>query len=440
MDLVCVRWKLVHYLAVAVGCAVPVASLSQPASISSWSLLVQPALSRSTAQQISSVDQTVSQSNADSGDNELFNWWQRFRQMRSEQEHHIAAYRGYGNAHKIWLRGRVLADRLYGGPQDDDNWWDNLKATYGRWETDEVANAKVSLSYAGDTIVVTTDAEGYYEAEFSRNQSNSVATSVIARYRHGSKEFNATHWIMIPNPRAKYLIVSDVDDTVIHTGITELLLSAQLTFLNNAKTRKPLAGVASLYRALAYGWAGQSVNPIIYLSNSAWNMFDLLRDFMTVNDLPRGPLLLRDIGLFDVLRRKSNHKLDTLRILARRFRGLPLILVGDSGQHDAEIYQTIASEFPDRVLAIYIRDIDPENDSEFDYKVDEIFKRDRVAGVPMLRVSDSLEVASHAVELGLIPSSALPQISRDAVLDGNRNTLGVESLGPGRGSQKRDKQ
>jgi phosphatidate phosphatase APP1 len=32
-----------------------------------------------------------------------------------------------------------------------------------------------------------------------------------------------------------------------------------------------------------------------------------------------------------------------------------VVLVGDSGEHDPEVYRQMRDEFPDRVLAIYIR-------------------------------------------------------------------------------------
>jgi hypothetical protein len=203
-------------------------------------------------------------------------WRKFYRKMGFDKPRHIAAYRGYANDKTLWVSGRLLANKPYGGPQDDDNWWDNLRATYGRWESDEIPDAKLTLAYGKQRQQVITDDEGYYQVSFTIDSDTPLTDHVRAEYRDGKRMLSAEHWVMVPDPDARFLIVSDMDDTVIHTGITNLLLAAQLTFLNNAKTRKPLTGVGALYQNLTS--AGSSTNPIIYLSNSAWNMYDLLRD------------------------------------------------------------------------------------------------------------------------------------------------------------------
>ena len=69
---------------------------------------------------------------------------------------------------------------------------------------------------------------------------------------------------------------------------------AKLTLLHNAHTRLPFEGVAGFYQALQRGRDGEAYNPVFYVSNSPWNLYDLLEDFLDVHGIPRGPLLLRD--------------------------------------------------------------------------------------------------------------------------------------------------
>jgi phosphatidate phosphatase APP1 len=40
----------------------------------------------------------------------------------------------------------------------------------------------------------------------------------------------------------------------------------------------------------------------------------------------------------------------------------PVVLVGDSGEQDPEVYRALAAEFPGRVQAIYIRRVGPASD------------------------------------------------------------------------------
>jgi phosphatidate phosphatase APP1 len=149
-------------------------------------------------------------------------------------------------------------------------------------------------------------------------------------------------------------------------------------------------------------------------------MWDLLRDFIALNELPPGPVLLRDIGF---RAGTSDHKISTIREIMSRFDPLPAIMVGDSGQHDAQIYARIAEEFPGRVRAIYVRDVDPDTDSIFDTSVDEIIERAAELSVPFLRVAHSADVAKHAATIGLLPATQLDEISEDVTKDQQRETL-----------------
>lgn len=355
--------------------------------------------------------------------------WSRFtRHLGLNEPRHIANYKGYGNGDSIWVVGRVLANRPMGGPQDDDDWFDNLKSSYNRWNSREVAGVPVELRYHGTSITVTTDNEGYYQARLDRNGPAVTQDKVYAEVRaEGQDTLAAVHTVYSPAPSADLLVISDMDDTVIHTGITDLLVAAQLTFLNNAKTRKPLSGVGSLYRALRDGADGNKRNPIFYVSNSGWNMYDLLRDFIDLNELPAGPIMLRDLGLNRVGEGSENHKIDTIRMLLSLYSDLPVILVGDSGQHDADIYASIAKEFPGRLRAVYIRDIDPDHDSAFDAKVDAIIK-DSAGTVPFLRVADSSLIAAHAQQLGLLSEKQVAKVTADTFIDEQRDSLAEEAL------------
>lgn len=326
------------------------------------------------------------------------------RYSSSKRPRQIAAYIGYGNNDYLWVRGRVLANKEIRESSDDDNWWDNLRASFERWETDEIEGVPVELTYHDETTVAVSDDEGYYEARFAVADASQSPQTVHARVETRNGTLEAEHLVYIADPAARFMVISDMDDTVIHTGITRKLLAARLTFFGNARTRRPLDGVADLYHELADGESGETRNPVFYVSNSGWNMYDVLRDFLQLNEIPPGPLLLRDLG--NVGKRSTkNHKAQTFRRLLERFPGLPAVLIGDSGQHDAALYAEVAREFPDRVLGIYIRDVDPFEDSDHDAKVDAIINDGSVDGVPMVRGADSEAFAEHMRSIGLLSRS-----------------------------------
>ena len=158
-----------------------------------------------------------------------------------------------------------------------------------------------------------------------------------------------------------------------------------------------------------------------------FRLYDLLDDFLELNAIPFGPLFLRKMGLHpeEVLGGGSgDHKLQRVRELIQRFPTLRWVLLGDSGQRDAETYSTIAQEFGDRILAIYIRDVDSAPDTQRDQTVDGFIKKIAGTHVPMLLVADSIAIAEHAQSLGLIDAAAIPGIANEVDQDAQRPTLG----------------
>lgn len=215
--------------------------------------------------------------------------------------------------------------------------------------------------------------------------------------------------VRTPGASAEFGVISDMDDTVIVSHAADLLKVAQTVFLRNAGERLAFPGVAAFYRALCE----TKGNPIFYVSSGPWNLYDLIVDFLELNSLPLGPIFLQDYG-FD--RRKflcashAEHKLSQIRKIMETYPALRFVLIGDSGQEDAEIYGKVVEETPDRVRAIYIRDVSAERR---DAEVRDLARMSAARGVDLLLVRDSLEAAKHAAGIGLISAEELPAISRD---------------------------
>jgi phosphatidate phosphatase APP1 len=219
---------------------------------------------------------------------------------------------------------------------------------------------------------------------------------------------------------ARFGVISDIDDTVLESNITHWQTAAQLVFLHNAQTRKPLEGVAGLYQAFHRGAAGSAGNPIFYVSASPWNLYDLLEDFLDLNGIPQGPILLRDVDANRASFRAESaslSKLEHIHRLIERYPALNWVLMGDSGQIDADLYARTIARYPGKILAIYIRDVDPAVDSSYDKFVDGHIERIAGSGVPMLRVGDSNAIAAHAHQLGLIESASLGRVAAEVVID-----------------------
>jgi phosphatidate phosphatase APP1 len=341
----------------------------------------------------------------------------------------IFPYRGYGSADRFFLEGRVLEASGLDTPTDRSSVWDNLRATYHRFESDEIPNVRVRMRFQEAEQITRTDDEGYFQFEFAPTASlspdhawHSVALRLLDSVGSQDQPVQATGNVLVPAAGCAFGVISDLDDTVIQTHATNRLKMFQLTALGNARTRLPFEGVAAFYRALHRGLEGRPRNPVFYVSSSPWNLYDLLVDFLTLKGLPKGPLLLRDLGLDRQKFIKSGHgthKIAQVDRLFEMYPDLPFILIGDSGQHDPEIYKQVVERDPDRVLAIYIRDVStPRRAREVQALATDV----EAAGVPMQLVPDTEAAAEHAVAKEFIPESALPRVHRAKVSDEQAGT------------------
>ena len=335
----------------------------------------------------------------------------------------IVPFRTYGTVNRMYVKGRILEDKKIASAGDKDTIFNNILNMYKRFESDEVANAKLLIKLPEEQHEIHSDKEGYFVLKLN------PATPVINEelwHRIPVEMLDApipfeqglrTHAeVMIPPHDAEYGIISDIDDTIVKTNATSLLAMGRITFLNNARTRLPFAGVAEFYKALQLGRNGKRNNPVFYVSSSPWNLYDLLKDFLDLNNIPAGPLLLRDFG-FEHKKEDANHmghKLKEIEQILEAYPHLKFVLIGDSGQDDPVIYQKVVQDFPGRILAIYIRDVKLPERRQVAVDISDSLKEHKIE---MVIVENTVSAAEHAAETGLIFSEAIPVIEEEKKAD-----------------------
>jgi len=320
----------------------------------------------------------------------------------------IMPYQGFGNTKELFFLGRVLRDRGIGISQLEDSKWRNFKKMYKRFMTWEIPEVKLEATFTDNTQLATTDEEGYYAFRMelkqsikSKNPWQKVRLELIEKVVKNQKPPVVYCNVFVPSDQVEFGVISDIDDTIVPTGATRLWEMLKTTFLGNAQTRVPFPGVAAFYQALSKGLVGHENNPFFYVSSSPWNLYDFLRELMTFHNLPQGPLMLRDLGLSREHFFAGSHTVHKLLQIERIFdliHDIPFILIGDSGQHDAEIYLQVIRDYPGRVKMVYIRDVDAASHEKL-LKIEEEIKK---LGVEMMLVKDTIEATLHAVSKGWI--------------------------------------
>jgi phosphatidate phosphatase APP1 len=344
--------------------------------------------------------------------------WVRFRHRR-DGPFRIVPYRGHGTTETLYVRGRVLEGKPIPPASEHDSAWRNLANTVRRLETDEVPAARVRALAGEATMETLADEEGYFEFALDaqtftggREVWRAVDLELLDPVAKDGSACRSVARVLVPPEQSKFGVISDIDDTVVKTDVTNLLRMLRLVFLTNARTRLPFDGVAAFYRALHRGDAGDTTNPIFYVSSSPWNLYDLLHEVFEVHGIPAGPLFLKDYGIArEVLLSLGHreHKLRSIEHILETHPGLPFVLVGDSGQQDPEIYYEVARRFPGRIRVVYIREVavGEARDAELKAITAEMGR----LGVEMLCVADTVSAARHAVSLDLIDEASLAEVA-----------------------------
>lgn len=344
----------------------------------------------------------------------------------------IVAFDGSGTRERIRLEGRVLADRGIHRGEHDRGPWRNFSDMMKRYASYEVPRAKIIARFRGTEQSTDTDAEGFYRFELRCDDTlpdvlwHPVELELVSP--HGRKQNDTIFqgWAQVPPRRARFGVISDVDDTIVHTGATDLLAHARIVLFNSARSRRPFAGVSAFYAALQNDPSGEPVNPIWYVSSSPWNIYDLISEFMEIRGIPRGTLLMKDFGIDESKFIKTSHrehKLASIAEILATYPDLSFILIGDTGQADAEIYHQAVLQHPGRVLAVYLRDV---GQTRHRARVVEHADAIRRLGVETELIANTVEAAVSAARLGLITEEEVEHVREDRIRE--RARAGLETI------------
>ncbi len=323
----------------------------------------------------------------------------------------IITFRSYGTSNHLYVKGRTLEDENI--DLSKKGFFHLLWNTYKRFKTDLIKNAPLVLKLPdGRKIETKSDDQGYFLIdEIIENILPLVDENGCLKYEISFAEKFPKRIIqennkfigevMIPSETAQYGIISDIDDTIMHTGLTSRFkwLVVKNTIFKRAEKRIPLEGAADFYERLKNGKSGKDCNPIFYVSHGPWNLYRYLEVFLEKNNFPKGPILLRDfVNPFAKKYKpeKPQKQREIINIL-KTYHKLCFILIGDSGEHDPDIYIEIAEAHPERILAIYMRSV---NHSQKMIRVKGLFEKYET--VPVLLVEKSEAAIEHARKQGFI--------------------------------------
>ena len=334
--------------------------------------------------------------------------------LRLRRRPRILPFRGYGTRHRVRIAGRVLEDRRGRPASGTDSRWKAMRDAVRRLVATPVPYARLRVRMDGGEHCLTCDARGAFDAWVDPGDplDDDRIWHELQLELVGADALRTATEVLTPAPSSRLVVFSDIDDTVVPTAATHFVRMIWRTFFTAAHARLPFPGVAAFYRALHGGAGGDERNPLLYVSRGPWTVYEVLTEFFQLHDIPVGPVLfLRRWGLSAeglAPARTRGRKYRLVEDMLGTFADLPFILVGDSGQKDPEIYTEVVQQHPERVLAVYIRSIDPDEDRQ--RAVDRLASVVRAAGSELVLAQDTATMARHAADRGFIARRLLPEI------------------------------
>ena len=353
----------------------------------------------------------------------------RLTQRRREQKISSGAFRGL---HVIVYRGfvadgvakvRVKVIETPELPGDSRiPYWDTAEANLRRHAALDIVGAEVELRIGKHSATEVTDDHGF--ANFSLRVPNlrvgwheaSAVTTPIG----GGESASGTGEVVKPARGAPFLVISDIDDTILLTGLTEGVTMVLRTVLRDVTERRAIPGMAALYQGLARGLPSRSGNrkpapTFFYVSTGSWSFYPMLDEFIDSRGFPAGPMFLTDWGPTERYLRRSGaeHKRTAIRRIFEAYPDMQFVLIGDSGQRDPLTYEEMAREFPGRVKLVIIRQVGADDDgrnTELVLRATEL----RDEAIPLYLVPDASVAAGLAHELGLCDEATLAEVREES--------------------------
>lgn len=324
----------------------------------------------------------------------------------------VQPFRGYGTPSTLFVMGRVFVQPRSRPARSAVR--RDLGDVARRVLRRGVPGVAVVVRFGPASVLTNSDQAGYFRCRLPLRQTppaehlwHRVSVAVAGR-----ADSRTDAEVFVPPRQARRVIISDIDDTVMYTGVANKVAMLWRLFVLGPKSRTAFPGVAALYRALHRGSNGNELNPMLYVSRGPWGLYELLDEFFRLHRIPVGPILfLRDWGITParpVPRRGQGHKLQLIRDMLDLYHDLPFVLIGDSGQRDPEIYSQIIQERPGRVAAVYIRNV--SRDPRRRQAIERLSVQVAAAGSHLLLAADSHAMARHAADLGLIKDDAVAQV------------------------------
>ena len=317
----------------------------------------------------------------------------------------IRVYHGYGHQKNLVVYGHVLAYKPIRTSKYTNNLFLNIIHLIRLFFVKPIPNVRVQMRWNSQHFFSTTEKDGFFKFEWQSNEKIEAGWHpIVVNSIDGQGKTTATGEgkIFVPHS-TQYGFISDIDDTVLISHSSKTGKKLRTMFTKNPRSRKTFDDAVKFYQLLSLAHTTPDLlNPFFYVSSSEWNLYDDLNEFFKHNDLPKGAFLLNSIKkwyqLFSTGNTKHQGKLIRAVRILEAFPKQQFILLGDNSQRDPEIYSMIANKYPDKIIAIYIRNVSPKKEEITLNLLSSIENKH----IQTLQFKHTVQAIDHAKTLGFI--------------------------------------
>jgi phosphatidate phosphatase APP1 len=284
------------------------------------------------------------------------------------------------NGSSTLLFGQLTYTRLRDLSFKDYNSRKTFQTLFSLYQTKPYSNQAIILVFDSVQLETKTDAYGSFYFSTSSLSKEAVLRNVIMSSGEEVSTITGLYSKTIHFVNSDVIVVSDIDDTLMHSFIFRRLRKLRTLMFTAVENRKAVkVNQALLQRFVSEGAIS------FYLSNSEQNLYPLIYRFLLLNNFPPGPLFLKKIrSLWDVVRNvkfplRDIHKRQTLDDVLRMFPDKKIVLLGDNTQQDLLIYLEASEKFPENIRYIIIRKvIEKKTDVELIRKYNDILRKNGI--------------------------------------------------------------
>mgnify|MGYP000193775331 CR=1 FL=1 len=273
----------------------------------------------------------------------------------------LVIHRGFGNKKQVFVSGHVFEQYSETVVDKKISLFKTIRNNLKRYINKPAKQVEVVLEMNGLEQKATTNHKGFFQ--IAMDISHEAIGWYHFKVRVPTLELTETAEYKICDDESTG-VISDIDDTLLvsHSGID---LRKLYTYLSKGTNkRKPTAALNHILKHLSTYNNGVGTSDYFYVSNSEWNLYEFLLAFFDLNEIPKGVYLLNSIihHPFDFFRKQGKsevegHKLKSFFQLLSVFPNKSFVLIGDTAQHDVQLFQRVLDKKAHQIKAILLREV-----------------------------------------------------------------------------------